>query len=535
MNLAALSKIEPSEQQPTLKEPMPRTLPDNEIQRLIESVCHRDMHYDNIFSAVGKLVSGSGIPHGDLKANSQFFEQFISVDSGTLKTKSVLEIIEDHEAHYGNQVGSRPAKSAPANCFSEEVYNNLPGQLKAILFQIPDARKKDVALMGMITALSAAAARYRFHHGAEGDVKEYSPHLLSTVIGQAGVGKGNTRHGVTLVSPITEQANNMRKDAQQKYKIAKHEFDRERRKREKDSRGIDDLHEPDRPKKYAFFISASDTTQAALVEALHENETGCFAYDSELDTLTQGNQRKDYGGYSDVIRKVSHHEPLSRQRKGDNESYTVYNPRLAVMLSGTHDQLKKLIQSEQNGLFSRQWFYIIPPSFQEYEPAKQQKDVVGDMCRALAPYVAERANLWSPEIVHLTFTDEQEEELTRQLRDKRSIEERYGGDIGASWLRMALSVKRIAATLSWFEGSTGEVPANCWKAAIGLLPAIKTHCIAALDLVRQNQGKVAITKEEYEELNGQGLTDMQIADRFKCDRKSIYRRKAQWYGENGTK
>lgn len=512
--------------------PIVRSLPDNEVQQMIESACVPDMHYDDVFSALGKLVH-KGINADDLKANSHFFQQYISPNSETFKRKTIEEVIDEHWKDYGHQCGTSAKKSLPADCFSNEVYNNLPEQLRKILLNISDARKRDVALMGMIGTGSAAAGRYRFFHGTNGDVKEYSPHLLQLIIGAAGSGKGGTRYGVELVDEISNRAVRMKKDAIQAYRIAKHEYDREMKKREKNSQPIDDLQEPNRAKKYAFFASASDTTQAALVEVLYENPIGVFAYDSELDTLVQGNQRKDFGGYSDIIRKVFHHEPLSRQRKTEGESYTVNQPRLAVILSGTHDQLKKLISSEYNGLFSRLWYYVIPPTFQEYIPAKVQADIIGDMCNSLKTEIADRADLWSGEIIHVTFSDEQEEELRIQLSDKKAIEERYGGDTGASWLRMALIVKRIAVTLSFFQGGVESMPLNCWKAAISLLPAIKTHNLAALDIVRQNQGKVSISKEEYDDRKKGGMSDEEIAKELGVDRKTIQRRKAQW--DNGTK
>lgn len=514
--------------------PVVRTLPDNEVQHLIAKECEPfdGMHYDNILSVIGRLVSGHGITHDQLLSNSDFFLQYISPDSETLKNKTIDEIIKDLQGRYGDQVGTRPIKKAPADCFSEQVYDNLDPRLKNILDQIPDHRKKDIALIGVITALSAAASRYRFFHGTNGDVKEYSAHILALVIGQAGAGKGNTRYGNILVEQIAAEAIRMRKEAMIFYKQQKAEYDRQKKQRDKSGQDYNGLIEPERPKKYAFWGSASDTTAAALTEMLYENPIGIYAYDSELDSLTQGNQKKDFGGFSDQIRKCSHHEPLSRQRKTEGESYNVYEPRLALCLSGTPDQLKKLIQSEYNGLFSRFWYYVIPPTFQEYVPGILQQDIVGDRCRLLSGYILEQAALWIGEIIHIQFTEQQENELKAALQDKKSIEDRFGGDTGASWLRMALIVKRIAVTMAWFEQATGEVPARCWRVAIGLLPALKTHNLAALDLVRQNQGKAAISKEQYEAYKGEGLSDEKISKLLGVNRSTIDRRKKEWFVAN---
>lgn len=529
MNLnKAIASITPNGQTKTLLAPIERTLPDNEVQSLIHAVCFEGLHRDHLFSKIGKLVSCYSVPHSQLITNAFFFEQYISPDSETLQRKTVTDIIKEHEKDYANQLGTRPISKAPAGCFPDEFYNNLDPRLKIISDQIPDHRKKDVAMIGIITAMSAAAAWHRFNHGTNGDVKEYSPHIHSLVAGVAGSGKGNTRHGITLLEIISMYALKMRKEAMIHYKEQKAEYDRQKKQRDKNAQNYDGLVEPERPKKYGFLISISDTTQAALVEMLYENPIGCYGYDSEVDTLVQSNGKKDFGGFSDILRKAYHHEMLSRQRKGEGESYNVPQPRLAICLSGTPDQLKKLITSEYNGLFSRFWFYIIPPAFQEYEPGVLQEDIVGEMCRSLSAYVMERADLWSGELVQIRFTGAQERELKEALQDKKDIEDRYGGDVSASWLRMALIVKRIAVTLAWFEGATGEVPESCWRAAIALLPAIKSHNLSALEIVRTNQGKADISREKYDECKKQGLSDEAISELLDVGRSTLARRKKQW-------
>lgn len=275
-------------------------------------------------------------------------------------------------------------------------------------------------------------------------------------------------------------------------------------------------------------MSASDTTQAALVQTLYENPTGGFAYDSEVDTLVQSNARKDFGGYSDILRKVFHHEPLSRQRKSEGESYIVREPRLAVMLSGTPYQLRKLIPSEENGLFSRLLYYVIPEVFKPYQIATQQKDILGDECRALQQEILDCANPWADEIYHLEFTQQQEEELCSAMHDKRQMEERYGGSISASWIRMGLIIKRIAVTLAAFDGFarfTGPMPDRPWRAAISMLPTIKVHCIRALEIIRANQGLKNIDWKKYDELKSQGISDVDAPKALGISRSTLGRRK----------
>lgn len=419
--------------------------------------------------------------------------------------------------------------------FRSEVYHFLPDKLRTICNLIEDRRKKDVCLQGMITALSAAYSRWRFYHGSGSDVKEYSPHLLSITIGAAGSGKGLTRYGYKLVELIIHQAKEKQTRSLQLYKNEKSEYDRKLKHNEKHGLNTLELIEPTKPPKFCFGMSASDTTQAALVEILYNNPTGGFAYDSEVDTLVQGNAKKEFGGFSDIIRKVFHHEPLARQRKGDGESYIVNDPRLAVMLSGTHDQLKKLIPSEYNGLFSRLWYYIIPKEFQEFQSATHTRDIVGEACRELQQEIYESADIWSDQLHTLYFSEEMESELLDIMKDKREAERIYGGDIGASWLRLSLITKRIAVTLAAFEGCTvGMVPMNCWRAAIGILKTMKANVGEALDIIRANQGKIEISKHKYDDLKKSGLTDQEIADELRVNISTLKRRKEQWYGKEKT-
>src|SRR5262249_580573 len=155
--------------------------------------------------------------------------------------------------------------------------------------------------------------------------------------------------------------------------------------------------------------------------------------------------------------------------------------------------------SEENGLFSRLFFYIIPETFQPYRMAIQQKDVIGDECRLLQQEILDLADPWTSEIQKLEFTQQQEEELCSAMRDKQQMEEKDGGSISASWFRMGIIVKRIAVTLAAFEKFSGPMPERPWRAAIAMLPTIKAHCIQALEIIRENQGWKCINWKKYDE------------------------------------
>ncbi len=493
--------------------------------------------------------NGRSFFHGLSQFHSDYdFDKTDSKYSDLLKSKRTgitMRTIFQYAKDAGIKIPG--TSEIPANCFNESVYEYLPLKIQNICSIIPEPRKKDVFLVGTIAALSAAFSRWRFLHGSGSDIKEYSPHLCCLVTGPAGSGKGMARYGYEMIKIIAGEAFSKAAEARQRYmeqlqecKERAEEVKQEKARIKKEKlEGKEPtepeeplmlLSQPQKPKKICFTISVGDTTQAALVEILHDNLMGCFGYEPEIDSMIEGN-KKEFGGFSDTIRKAFHHEPLARQRKEENESFIVQQPRLAFMLCGTSDQLKKLIASEQNGLFSRILFYVIPNAFIPYKMATNHTDIIGEMCDALASDVSQTANLWDGDLIYLSFSPAQEEELFLAMQDKEEMENKYGNSISASWLRLALIVKRIAVTLAAFENThEGFVPDNCWKVAMEMLPTLKQHCIAALNVIRENYGKKNVSREEYEKLKTEGLTEEQIAEKLGITRKTLQAKRKEWVG-----
>jgi hypothetical protein len=411
--------------------------------------------------------------------------------------------------------------------FSDQVYQNLPDEFQTIFSELlSEPVKRDITLTGMVTCLSAAFGRWRFIHGAGGQLKEYSPHIYSLVVGPAASGKSLTRYGLELVRPIIIEAYQRDAENMDAYRRLITQYRIDQRSAEKAGIALDRA-EPQKPARCRFLISAGDTSQAALMHSLRDNPAGTLAFDPEADTLSTGN-KKDFGGFSDVLRKTFEHEPLNRGRLTEGESFIVENPRLAFSISGTAGQLPRLIFSDEDGLFSRFWFYVIPDVFQPYKGPDEQTDVLAEACRIISPEVHQRADFWNPEPVMVRFTRDMEDELVNKMRDKQAIETRYGGNVAASLLRLGLITKRIAVTLSAYEGEHNQISATAWRAAISMLPTLKTHCLRALDIIRGNYGRKAVQMEDYLRMKETGKTDQVIADQLGVSRKTLATRKREW-------
>lgn len=489
------------------------------LETIINRVCKEKMHYNDFTKAIGTLVSVHNISYDTLIEHHTIFTKYISSESETLKNKSPLEILTEMKKSYNGQKGSFSIRNE-SFIFSQEVYSYLPKALQDVCSQMQDPIKRDIVLISLITAASAIFTRYRFYHGSGMDVKEYSPHILTLIIGQSGSGKGLTRYGKMLTDSLQRKSQDMRLTALEDHKKNEQEYLISMRK----NFGIP-TSKPPKPAKISFLFPA-DTTQAALVEILKDNPIGGLVFDSELDCLTQANGKKEFGGFSDIIRKAFHHEPLGRNRLGEGESYEVEAPRMATLLSATEDQVRKLILSEYNGLFSRFLFYKIQRHFIEYVKPNMQEDIIGGEIIKLSTLLCEKANPWEKELTYLKFTDNQEARLEAEMLDKKDIEEQFGGDIGASWLRLALIVKRIAVTLAAIQNTgPGTVPDNCFQAAIEMLSVLKKHSLSTLDLIRQNQGKKDVNWDEYLKLKEEGYSDTEIAKMLGVSRSTLARRK----------
>ena len=81
--------------------------------------------------------------------------------------------------------------------------------------------------------------------------------------------------------------------------------------------------------------------------------------ESEADTISTA-IGSEYGHWSDTMRKAFDHDRLSYNRRTDHEYREVKKTYLSVLLSGTPSQVKPLIPTAENGLFSRQVFYYMP-------------------------------------------------------------------------------------------------------------------------------------------------------------------------------
>jgi len=257
-----------------------------------------------------------------------------------------------------NEKGSfaKPAISAKTILIQEDnpfipetVYTSLPQTLKEAC-NVFTGRERDVFLTSALSVLSGGFYNVQGFYSNEA----VFPNLFSFVVAPPASGKGSMKYAKQLGDCYHNFLLNESKEALKKYKKEKLLFDRKLKKAKTDQE-IDELIEPKPPKVNVFFIPA-DTSSSMLIKHLEDNDgLGCIC-ETETDTISNA-LSKEWGGYSDILRKGFHAEVISKSRVKDLEYCEITEPKFSLTITGTPNQMDSLITSIEDGLFSRFLFY----------------------------------------------------------------------------------------------------------------------------------------------------------------------------------
>ncbi len=227
----------------------------------------------------------------------------------------------------------------------EEVYDHLPSFLKDCVKNAMSKEDRATILLGTLACISACFHNVR---GVYDGRPTYSNFYLF-VVADAGMGKGALTLCGEIVRPVNRELHEISKRQMKDYKEALAAF----AKSKGEGREI-----PEEPPMRMLIIPANSSASSFL-KILSDNDGMGLMFETEADTLSQ-TLRSDYGNYSEVLRKAFQHEPVSQSRRKDREFIDVSEPCLSVVLSGTPEQVRRLIPDAENGLLSRFCFYNIP-------------------------------------------------------------------------------------------------------------------------------------------------------------------------------
>nr|WP_320119745.1 DUF3987 domain-containing protein [uncultured Marinifilum sp.] len=329
-------------------------------------------------------------------------------------------------------------KQEKSDFLPESTYSNLPNILAESCEIYPTKRERDIFFVGALSILSGCLPNTQGNYAG----KEYSPNLFSFIIAPAASGKGCLNHAKMLAQKWHDSILQQSRDALKKYEIELQNYQAIPPKQRAN------IEPPEKPPFQLLFIPA-DSSSAAIIQTLMEcNEKGIIC-ETEADTLTT-TFKQDWGGYSDLLRKVYEHEPITYKRKTNHEYIEIKDPKLSVVLSGTPGQVHSLLGSSENGLFSRFLFYNFKdnPVWKDVSPSAnrinykefftKQSDKVYEMVQTLKQY---------PTIVDLS--NEQWEKLNNNFTEKmKHITTFYPESATASLKRLGSMCFRICMLLT---------------------------------------------------------------------------------------
>lgn len=343
--------------------------------------------------------------------------------------------------------GSDPRVSLP----TFDGHSGWPYPLEEILKAGTSPAQRDVLLLGALTVLGAGMGRnVRSSYGG----KMVSPSLQTFVVALPAAGKGILSLVRLLTEPIHDEIRQAVTESMKSYRREKAAYDAMGKERGK-------AEIPEMPLNKMFLISGNNTGTGILQNIIDSDGTGLIC-ESEADTISAA-IGSEYGHWSDTMRKAFDHDRLSYNRRTDHEYREVKKTYLSVLLSGTPSQVKPLIPTAENGLFSRQVFYYMPAIHHWQNQFDRNDSDLEDTFKALGMEWKDKLkNIVMNGIFTLHLTDGQKDEFNRlfsRLFVRSGLTN--GNEMSSSVARLAINICRIMEVVAMLRAmEQGEITAS---------------------------------------------------------------------------
>ena len=343
--------------------------------------------------------------------------------------------------------GSEPLTPLP--CFDNRTL--WPAPLNKITAHGTTRAQQDIMLLGAVTVLGASMnSHVRCAYGG----KMISPSLQTFIVALPASGKGVLSLVRLLVEPIHDEIRLHTAEAMKQYRKEKGAYDSLGKER---SQATPPALPPDR----MFLISGNNTGTGILQNLMDSDGTGLIC-ESEADTISTA-IGSEYGHWSDTMRKAFDHDRLSYNRRTDHEYREVKKTYLSVLLSGTPSQVKPLIPTAENGLFSRQVFYYMPAIHHWQNQFDRNDSDLEDTFKALGMEWKDKLKtIVMNGIFTLHLTDGQKDEFNRlfsRLFVRSGLAN--GNEMSSSVARLAINICRIMEVVAMLRAmEQGEITAS---------------------------------------------------------------------------
>ena len=416
--------------------------------------------------------------------NRRNTENTENTPSKVLTHAHVYNKVENDEPDESEELLNGSDPNQPLPTFPEADW---PKILLLIMSYATSPTQRDVMLLGALTAIGASMERYvRCPYAG----KLQSPCLQSFIVAPSASGKGILSLIRLLVEPIHDEIRQQVAAEVKAYKKEKAAYDVMGKERSK-------VEAPQMPKNRMFLISGNNTGTGILQNIMDANGTGLIC-ETEADTISAA-IGSEYGHWSDTLRKAFDHDRLSYNRRTDQEYREVKKSYLSVLLSGTPAQVKPLIPSTENGLFSRQLFYYMHGIWAWINQFESGEADLEAIFTDIGLEWKKQLDLMKTHGVHtLRLTDEQKQEFNTLFSD---LFFRSGlandNEMSSSIARLAVNTCRIMAEVAMIRALECDQPYQFKNSSIHLLTPDKE---IATDNIKDGiitRWEVTITAEDF--------------------------------------
>lgn len=416
--------------------------------------------------------------------NRRNTENTENTPSKVLTHAHVYNKVENDEPDESEELLNGSDPNQPLPTFPEADW---PKILLLIMNYATSPTQRDVMLIGALTAIGASMERYvRCPYAG----KLQSPCLQSFIVAPSASGKGILSLIRLLVEPIHDEIRQQVAAEVKAYKKEKAAYDVMGKERSK-------VEAPQMPKNRMFLISGNNTGTGILQNIMDANGTGLIC-ETEADTISAA-IGSEYGHWSDTLRKAFDHDRLSYNRRTDQEYREVKKSYLSVLLSGTPAQVKPLIPSTENGLFSRQLFYYMHGIWAWINQFESGEADLEAIFTDIGLEWKKQLDLMKTHGVHtLRLTDEQKQEFNTLFSD---LFFRSGlandNEMSSSIARLAVNTCRIMAEVAMIRALECDQPYQFKNSSIHLLTPDKE---IATDNIKDGiitRWDVTITAEDF--------------------------------------
>ena len=416
--------------------------------------------------------------------NRRNTENTENTPSKVLTHAHVYNKVENDEPDDSEELLNGSDPNQPLPTFPEADW---PKILLLIMSYATSPTQRDVMQIGALTAIGASMERYvRCPYAG----KLQSPCLQSFIVAPSASGKGILSLIRLLVEPIHDEIRQQVAAEVKAYKKEKAAYDVMGKERSK-------VEAPQMPKNRMFLISGNNTGTGILQNIMDANGTGLIC-ETEADTISAA-IGSEYGHWSDTLRKAFDHDRLSYNRRTDQEYREVKKSYLSVLLSGTPAQVKPLIPSTENGLFSRQLFYYMHGIWAWINQFESGEADLEAIFTDIGLEWKKQLDLMKTHGVHtLRLTDEQKQEFNALFSD---LFFRSGlandNEMSSSIARLAVNTCRIMAEVAMIRALECDQPYQFKNSSIHLLTPDKE---IATDNIKDGiitRWDVTITAEDF--------------------------------------